>query len=218
MAQNIIVVGPQQAGKTFLLNHLTRSYFEPFKTDSIYQPTIGIDLVGTNVVHNISYVYWDSSGQERFIKITKPFFHKSDVIMIVFDLSSNNFQDLKKWYDLANCSDKPTLIVGTKHDLVGEGSETLLLAAIKFCQEHNCPFYPTSSVSGMGITELRNALQLLIPKEHILEQAQTKNLQGKRSSSVRGLFSCFHFFRKRGYKTVEEQSLQNYPTDLSVSV
>ena len=220
MAQNIIVVGSARAGKTYLMNHLTRSYFEPFQ-DAPYQPTIGIDLVGTNVVHNISYVYWDSSGQERFIEITRPYFQKCDVIMIVFDLSSQNFQDLKQWYDWSHCSEKPTLIVGTKHDLVGEGSAAMLMATVKFAQERECPFYPTSSVSGMGITELRNALQSLVPDEHILEQAQTKNRQGKRRSSVRGLFSCFHFFRKRGYKTIDEiqPDRNKYPaTDLGVSV
>ena len=174
MSQNIIVVGPAESGKTFLLNHLTRSYFEPFRSNTPYQPTIGIDLIGQTTQNNINYVYWDSSGQERFRRITQPFFVKADVVMIVFDLSSLDFVDLKQWYDRTNGSEKPTIIVGTKHDLIGEGSEAVLMAAVKFAQDRECPFYPTSSVSGMGITELRNALQKLIPDEKILARAVHK--------------------------------------------
>ena len=56
MSQNIILIGPAQSGKTFLINQLTRSYFEPFRTDSAYIPTIGIDIVGTNTKDNIKYI------------------------------------------------------------------------------------------------------------------------------------------------------------------
>ena len=62
MSQSIIVVGAEMAGKTYLLNCLTRSYFEPFRTDVPYQPTIGIDIVGIQERDNIKYVFYDSSG------------------------------------------------------------------------------------------------------------------------------------------------------------
>lgn len=223
MTQNIIVVGAPEAGKTYLLNHLTKSYFEPFRTDVPYQPTIGVDLVGQTVRNNIKYVYWDSSGQERFIRITQPFLEKSDVVMIVFDLSSQNFQDLKQWYDRTNGSNKPTIIVGTKHDLVGEGSEAVLMAAVKFAQERECPFYPTSSVSGMGIVELRNALQRLVPNEEIVERAihqqETSETRKKKQRArvhkqrFRKLFCCIN----GGYVTIPDP-VQYPDTNLSVSV
>lgn len=227
MSQNIIVVGPQKAGKTYLMHHLTRSYFEPFRTDAPYKPTIGIDIVGINTLHNIKYVYYDSSGQDRFSKITQPYFEQSDVIMIVFDLSSQDFQDLNRWYERCKCSEKPTIIVGTKHDLVGEGDAELLMAAVKFAQERECPFYPTSSVDGMGIIELRNALQSLIPEEEIFERAIRKQEENKRREhkvkkkkhtrqSLRRLFCCIG----GGYRTLvdEGEPAHQYPTDLGVSV
>jgi len=232
MAQNIIVVGHQEAGKTYLMHHLTRSYFEPFRTDVPYKPTIGIDIVGINTLHNIKYIYYDSSGQDRFLNITTPYFKKSDVIMIVFDLSSQNFVDLKKWYELCKCSQKPTIIVGTKHDLVGNGNQELLMAAVKFAQERECPFYPTSSVDGMGITELRNALQSLIPEQEIFERAiRKKEEDEKRDRKMKKKKKAIQHFRRvfccisGGYRTLDDgielSEIRNrYPgeSDLGVSV
>jgi len=228
MSQHIIVVGSQKAGKTFLMHHLTRSYFEPFRSDSSYKPTVGIDIVGINTVHNIKYLYYDSSGQDRFLRITTPYFVKCDVIVIVFDLSCHDFQDLDKWYKMCECSKKPTLIVGTKHDLVGEGDEAMLMAAVKFAQDRECPFYPTSSLNGMGIVELRNALQSLVPTEQIFERAIRKKEQDKHREDrvkkknkarkqFRKYFCCI--FRSK-YKTLvdEADTAVRYPTDLGVSV
>jgi len=242
MSQTIIVIGPPKSGKTFLMHHLTRSYFEPFKSEDRYKPTIGIDIIGQNVIGNIRYVYYDSSGQDRFLAITQPYFIKCDVIMIVFDLGTQDFQDLNKWYDLAKCVHKPTIIVGTKHDLVGEGSEEALLACVKFGQGKECPFYPTSSVTGMGITQLRNSLQTLIPEQRLVERAtkkrneqeetkkkRTKEKKRRQKQTVRKLFCCI----SRGYSTIEDEedkippspspspppSPPSYPvTDLGVSV
>jgi len=228
MSQNIIVVGPIKTGKTYLMHHLTRSYFEPFRSDVPYKPTIGIDMVGINHIHNIRYVYYDSSGQDRFIEITGPYFKKCNVIIIVFDLSSHNFQDLNKWYELGKCSEKPTLIVGTKHDLVSEGSEEVLMACVKFAQERECPFYPTSSITGMGITELRNALQSLVPEEEIFQRAISEckeqekvnkkhNKKNARRKAFRKLFCCI----ASGYVNIGNEGElvhPQYPTDLSDSV
>ena len=228
MAQNIIVIGPPEAGKTYLLHHLTRSYFEPFRTDQPYQPTIGIDLVGVNTLHNIRYLYYDSSGQDRFLEITTPYFRRCNVVIIVFDLSSQDFQDLNKWYEYAKCSQKPTLIVGTKHDLLVEGSHKLLMAAVNFAQERECPFYPTSAVNGMGITELRNALQSLVPEEEIFQRAISEckeqekvnkkhNKKNARCKAFRKLFCCIG----SGYVNIGNEGElvhPQYPTDLSDSV
>jgi small GTP-binding protein len=231
MSQQIIVIGPPKAGKTFLLHHLTRSYFEPFRTDAPYQPTIGVDIVGINQKDNIKYIYYDSSGHDRFLELTKPYFVKADVVLIAFDLSRQDFQDLQKWYDWCNGCKKPTIIVGTKHDMVGEGSEQMLMGCVKFAQERECPFYPTSSVSGMGITELRNALQDLVPAEEIFERARQQREEEEKSKKkkkkkirkrIKKLFCCI----VNQYTTIDDQdepsmTQTKYPVsdlDLGVSV
>jgi hypothetical protein len=79
----------------------------------------------------------------------------------------------------------------------------------------------------MGITELRTALQSLIPEEQIFERAvDRKKLllekvqKGKKlRRRFSGIFSCFYFLRKRGYRTIDEPDIPKYPvSDLSVSV
>ena len=206
MTQNIIVIGPAQSGKTFLINQLTRTYFEPFRTDSAYVPTIGIDIVNTNIKDNIKYIYIDSSGQDRFLEIIKPYFQKCDIVLIVFDLSSNDYQNLQKWYDWAKCRTKPTIVVGSKHDLIKQGDEKVLMDAVKFAQERECPFFPTSSVTGVGITELRNSLQNLVPAENILLKSiknKKVNTFTKKSGlpSFKSLFCCF----QTGYTVIDEE-------------
>jgi len=213
MSQNILIVGSEKTGKTVLMNHLSRSYFEPFTNN--YHPTIGIDLVGYQIKDSIRYVFWDSSGNDRFFPLIEPYFKSCNIILIAFDLSTTDFQDLQSWYDKTNAHSKPTVIVGTKHDKVGEGSEQLLMACIKFCQDKEVPFFPTSSTTGMGIDELRNALQRLIPSEEILsksiqrcEQQQTQPV--KKQSFLKKLFCCVS---KNNYQTIQEQS-SNYPENI----
>jgi len=213
MSQTIIIIGSVQSGKTYLMNHLTRSYFEPFRTDRPYKPTIGIDIVGKNTVHNINYVYYDSSGSDRFLDITQPYMKACDVVIIVFDLSSYDVQNLNQWYESAKCREKPTLIVGTKHDLIREDNHDLLMNAVRFAQERECPFYSTSSVSGMGITELRNALQNVVSEEIIFRKTlekkrrivhkikQTKKNRFRKKKVLR-MFCCIG----KGYTTIDDVS------------
>lgn len=216
MSQNILIVGSEKVGKTFLINHLSRSYFEPFSENN-YHPTIGIDLVGYQIKDSIRYVFWDSSGNDRFFPLIEPYFKSCNIILIAFDLSTTDFQDLQHWFERTNAHSKPTIIVGTKHDKIGDGSEQLLMACIKFCKEKEVPFFPTSSTTGMGIDELRNALQRLIPSEDILsksiqrceQQQQTKPI--KKRSFFKKLFCCLS---KNNYQTIQEEQSTNYPENI----
>merc|ERR1712137_1070352 len=98
----------------------------------------------------VSLALWDTDGQERFRPITKTYLRLSDVILLIYDVSSrDSFDEIPVWMNLIeNSALEPpphVVLVGNKSDLeevvpVGE--------AQKFAENHKIPLHLTSALTG----------------------------------------------------------------------
>ena len=93
---SIITIGNQAVGKTAISKRFSNDEF-----DELYSATIGIDFFSKTVKRDgedISVKIWDSTGQERFMTITKQYIKRAEGILVVFDVTDRaSFEKLDMW-------------------------------------------------------------------------------------------------------------------------
>ncbi|MBY9002382.1 MAG: GTP-binding protein [Candidatus Lokiarchaeota archaeon] len=114
----VVVTGGGGVGKTSFLNRLV---YDNFNMKS--ELTRGIDFFSKNMNINgseINFVMWDFAGQRQFRTLLEDFVDGSIAIFILFDLTRiTSLQNVEEWLErLREFSTMPTLILGTKYDLV----------------------------------------------------------------------------------------------------
>ena len=94
----IILVGDSGVGKSTIISTLCDGVFK-----SKYQSTIGIDFMVKNICvddKTIRLQIWDTAGQERYRAITTSYLRGSNVVLLVFDLTSRtSFNSIAKWLE-----------------------------------------------------------------------------------------------------------------------
>lgn len=155
MNLRILILGDSESGKSSIMMNYTSNEFS-----NNYMPTIGIDFrlkkidLGEDTI-NLSI--WDSSGQERFRKITRKYYN-SDGIILVYDATSYSFLD--NWLeDIYNYSERDinVVLVCNKIDLVEPGNENIE-KGIELANKMKIQFYTTSAKTGENIEEVFNYL------------------------------------------------------------
>mmetsp|Transcript_49717 Transcript_49717/g.57045 ORF Transcript_49717/g.57045 Transcript_49717/m.57045 type:complete len:221 (+) Transcript_49717:47-709(+) len=115
----IIMVGQQHVGKTGLFGRFTRNDF-----NEVSQTTIGIEF-GTKIVDadgkQLHAQVWDTSGEEKFMSITKAYYQSALGALLVYDITNrSSFEKLDFWlqniYDNGD-SHMIVMVVGNKSDL-----------------------------------------------------------------------------------------------------
>jgi len=84
---NYAVIGDSDVGKTTILYKLTHNTVP----NDDYLSTIGIDFYCKTIsVDDVAYILhiWDTSGQERYTSIIKPYLRKVKGYIIVYDMSN----------------------------------------------------------------------------------------------------------------------------------
>jgi small GTP-binding protein len=123
MTQNnckLIVVGASGVGKTSILNHTLRGYFEE---DSL--PTVGSSYSKYHFEEGpqpICFEIWDTAGQEKYRTLMRNFFNNTKVALFVFDLTNiESLSELDYFYNavIDVCPPGSFLIglIGNKCDL-----------------------------------------------------------------------------------------------------
>jgi len=114
-----ILIGEAGVGKTNLINVSVGKKFE-----NISKTTSSSNYVRKNYeIDGIKYIVnlWDTAGQERLKSMTKLFFKGSDIVIYVYDITSEqSFISLKNWIDeTSNLLENKYVagIVGNKNDL-----------------------------------------------------------------------------------------------------
>lgn len=68
---------------------------------SLIKPTIGIDFLAKNVIHNAKTYrlqLWDTAGQERFRSLIPSYLKDARCALIVYDVTSKStFADVALW-------------------------------------------------------------------------------------------------------------------------
>ena len=115
----IILIGNSGVGKTCLINKAKKN---KFILDE--KSTLGIEFYNINVKIDdkiINLQTWDTCGQEKYHSITKNYYAKAALAVIIYDITSRkSFLDLEEWTDdLKNVinPDIKMYLVGNKNDL-----------------------------------------------------------------------------------------------------
>jgi small GTP-binding protein len=124
----VLFLGDPGVGKSSLvLRGTTKKY------NSLYQPTVGFDLLNHIVKINdkvIKLQIWDTCGQEEFSMCNQSLFKNATIAIMVYSvISKNTFDNIKKWVSrVKNLSKENTIffLVGNKSDLDTQREITFL--------------------------------------------------------------------------------------------
>lgn len=153
MNLRLLILGDSESGKSSIISRYNSNDFS-----NEYMPTIGIDFrlkkvnFGEDVI-NVSL--WDSSGQERFKKITRKYYNTDGIILVYDATSYSSLNNIRKWLeDIDNYGNKDIDIVllCNKIDLVEPGNENIE-KVIEIANRMKIQFYTTSAKTGENIEE-----------------------------------------------------------------
>ena len=194
----ILLLGDTSVGKSSILNRYVDNIY-----DDNYVSTIGVDYKIKNLQigeNNIKLQIWDTAGQERFKSIISSYFRNSDVVLLIYDVTSrDSFEKLKDWYEMVNiyCNEKLLLIVvGNKIDCSFRRQVTPEVGA-KFANNIGSMYIETSAklYENNNIDKLFNIIinkllkiiknkQLEIKKEYIEIDNNKKNTVVNKSCCI----------------------------------
>jgi small GTP-binding protein len=121
---------------------------------------------------------FDSAGQEKYKSISKQYYHRSEGIMLVFDLTSkSSFDSILNWIeDIENGAEKgiPIVLVGNKSDLVDR--EVSKEEAEELASKKGMEYFETSALDGSGIDNAFLKLAELVIKN---EEQKKEAAKGK---------------------------------------
>mmetsp|Transcript_5527 Transcript_5527/g.19432 ORF Transcript_5527/g.19432 Transcript_5527/m.19432 type:complete len:166 (-) Transcript_5527:1401-1898(-) len=94
----IIVVGNGGVGKSSMIRRFCKGEY----TDT-YKKTIGVDFLEKekyidSVAQNITFMVWDTAGQEEFDAITRSYYRNANGCVVAFStVDRDSFEAVEKW-------------------------------------------------------------------------------------------------------------------------
>eukprot|EP00292_Cryptomonas_paramecium_P022977 CAMPEP_0113673774 /NCGR_PEP_ID=MMETSP0038_2-20120614/7040_1 /TAXON_ID=2898 /ORGANISM="Cryptomonas paramecium" /LENGTH=193 /DNA_ID=CAMNT_0000590261 /DNA_START=56 /DNA_END=634 /DNA_ORIENTATION=- /assembly_acc=CAM_ASM_000170 len=121
----IIVVGNGGVGKTSMI----RRFCQGIYTDQ-YKKTIGVDFLEKeqyvpSIKQSITFMVWDTAGQEEFNAITKQYYRNANGCILAFStVDRDSFEAVENWKrKVEEQVDKiPMVLVQNKVDLIDQAS------------------------------------------------------------------------------------------------
>ena len=161
----ILLVGETSVGKTSLFLR----YIDNFFPDK-HMASVGVEYrikLYEYRKFKINLQVWDTAGQERFHAITNNYFHNSDGILFVFDMTEpKSYEYIKKWIEeseqIENNFEK--LLIGNKCDLIHK-KKVSEEEINKYCNENNIEWLEVSAKENINVKETFNKIVELIFKD-----------------------------------------------------
>ena len=162
-----IIVGNTYTGKTSLVNtFINNTISYP------YQSTIGVEFNSKIMKVDDKFVkvlIWDTAGLERFRSITKSYYKRSSIALIVYDISDrDSFLNLEYWYHelTKNCNENITIvIVGNKTDL--EDRKVTYDEGYRFAEKYDLLFFETNKRDFVQISNIFEESSRLVIREKV---------------------------------------------------
>jgi small GTP-binding protein len=193
---HIILIGDSTVGKVYFLE----SYFKN-KFNQNFISTIGIDkeikfIKLGNDFYKITL--WDTTGQDRFKCLPKKYYHNSDGILLLFDVTNEDtFYNNRKWVkdikDNLNInsedrqdSEKPLYLIGNNIDLPGRVVSKE--KAEEQAKSFGMKYFEVSCKINMNIPEV---MARLIIECHIKKNHKDNCILLNSKSSEREKKSCY---------------------------
>lgn len=116
----VIVVGDGAVGKTSMITRFAKGIY----TDE-YKKTIGVDFLERTakvdaVGEELTYLLWDTAGQDEYSSVTKMYYQGAGACVIVFAADRrDSFESINKWHQAARkeCGEIAYVLVQNKCDL-----------------------------------------------------------------------------------------------------
>ena len=142
----LILIGDSTVGKTNLLTQYVDGKFTPNNIS-----TIGIEfkikIVERKDERKFKLQIWDTSGQEKFMSLTKNYFRGCNAALFVFDVTNHtSFDNIPKWLNLykdVNGENSKIVLIGNKIDL--ENREVSKEEAEDFAKERDLQYFEISA-------------------------------------------------------------------------
>lgn len=154
--KKVCVVGNSYVGKTSIIDRTIHSTFQ-----EKYQATIPVAFQSypyTCQDHTeIEFQIWDTAGQEDYHSLVPLYYNNSDVILIVYDVtSSTSFQEIDRWMEQIShrVDDSLIILVGNKIDLQNERQVEFSRAQDYANQNNFTKYFEVSAKTGEGIDGL----------------------------------------------------------------
>ena len=176
----IITLGESSVGKTSILAKYVDDIF-----DINMISTLGVDFKRkTEIIDDkqINIKVWDTAGQECFRNIQKIYYHNTEGVLLVFDLTSRQtFEQLNYWFENIKIEcpkDVAICLVGNKSDLkdhIDVSDEDIN----EYLKKNNNPkFFKTSAATGENIKEVFQYISReIMEKKKEEKQNNTKRIQ-----------------------------------------
>ncbi len=176
----IITLGESSVGKTSILAKYVDDIF-----DINMISTLGVDFKRkTEIIDDkqINIKVWDTAGQECFRNIQKIYYHNTEGVLLVFDLTSRQtFEQLNYWFENIKIEcpkDVAICLVGNKSDLkdhIDVSDEDIN----EYLKKNNNPkFFKTSAATGENIKEVFQYISReIMEKKKEENQNNTKRIQ-----------------------------------------
>jgi len=88
------MVGNISAGKSSIIQRKIKGKFNVNQ-----HATIACDFYDLQI-GNYNTAIWDTAGQEKFLSLSRSYFARGHVFVLVHDLTNSKIDDLKKWYNI----------------------------------------------------------------------------------------------------------------------
>ncbi|KAH8988962.1 ras-domain-containing protein [Lactarius hatsudake] len=162
----LLVLGIASVGKSSLLLRFTDQQWLP---EGETNPTIGVDtwehkldVKGKRVNLNI----WDTAGDERLRAITSSYYHGTQGIILVYDVTSRETFDAISWWfaEHSNYAPEPVvkMIVGNKSDK-SHMRQVSAAEGVALAAQNKCLFIESSAKTAVGVREtFREVLERII--------------------------------------------------------
>jgi len=179
----VIVVGNGQVGKTSMITRFAKGIFT-----NEYKKTLAVDFLekklyvpGAN--EEITYLLWDTAGQEEYDSITRGYYKGAGAAIIAFSTTDRaSFDALRQWHQKVKdeCGEIPMVLVQNKVDLISQAcmsaqeaediARSLRLKLYRTCVKENlniqqvfedvgAEFVNRGGESGLGINSVTSMQQ-----------------------------------------------------------
>ena len=182
----IILVGDAHTGKTSLINQFINKTF-----NSEYIMSVGQDrsIKKMNIDSNeLSLNIWDTAGQEQYSTVNKIFIKKTNICILVYDITNkNSFDNLLKWYnEVISINKKENMIFGiaaNKSDLY-ENEKVNINDGKEFAISINAIFSETSALNYNSVEVLfQNVVQEYYNK-FLIEELKNNNNNNNNNNQI----------------------------------
>ena len=93
----LIICGESMVGKSSLMDRLIDNYFASDQMSTISASSKKMEIILDDVV--IQFNIWDTAGQEKYRSINKIFYKRADVVLLIYDITSERtFKEIKDYW------------------------------------------------------------------------------------------------------------------------